>query len=304
MHRNIRTLMKDYYFILGVTSTAGSNEIKLAFRKLCFKYHPDRTITYDHERYSDICEAYRVLSNKSKREVYDKKLFNDPNHDLSNLRAGIYPEIKTSYKGIYPWFAAFAVIIVATIALIFNFSTEQSAYTNNEKALVPVTPKTVATPPASPPAPAQAPTPLDTLKQAPAIVVENINAPDTLTKRDELAHFITSTLAQNTSRSKAKASERNHQYSFKGDKLLVVYDIGPKGHVIKKQVAIPVKDITSIYYYAGQLWITNPKKSIYIYDLKSGKRSRSDFFAVRFDTSKDKDLEHKLADAFSQLKTL
>ena len=61
--------MKDYYFILGISHKAESHEIKEAFRKLCLKYHPDKAVQTPHNqaRYMEICEAYKVLSNKEKR---------------------------------------------------------------------------------------------------------------------------------------------------------------------------------------------------------------------------------------------
>lgn len=63
--------MKDYYEILGVSRDASEEEIKKAFRKLAHKYHPDKA-GGDEKKFKEINEAYQVLSDKKKREYYDK----------------------------------------------------------------------------------------------------------------------------------------------------------------------------------------------------------------------------------------
>ncbi len=298
--------MKDYYFILGVAHNAGNREIKEAFRTLCLKYHPDRTVSnpHNHERYMDICEAYRVLSNKGKRKVYDNSVLKDKRE---REPLGILPEIKTAYKGHYPWLAVFAILIVAAISVFFLYNTDKTIYTGNtlvtniaqQKAPVP---KAVISVPI-------ADTVIDTVVAItpPTIdtVVSAIPDPivDSATKTQQ---FITAALAQHTvtpNRRKFPTRERNYQYSFRGEKLFVTYDHPQaKGRPIRKQVSIPVNRINSVYCYAGQLWITG--NSIQVHDLKSGKREKTDFFSVRFDTGGGENVEQKLAAAFAQLKTM
>ncbi len=64
---------KDYYEVLGLTSKATQQEIKEAYRKLAFKYHPDRN--KDDPAASDkmkaLNEAYATLSDPVKRREYD-----------------------------------------------------------------------------------------------------------------------------------------------------------------------------------------------------------------------------------------
>jgi putative flippase GtrA len=62
---------KDYYKILGVDRNASEEEIKRAYRELAHKYHPDKQ-DGDEKKFKEINEAYEVLSNKQKREFYDK----------------------------------------------------------------------------------------------------------------------------------------------------------------------------------------------------------------------------------------
>lgn len=67
------TTKRDYYEVLGVPSTASSEEIKKAFRRLAMKYHPDRNKEPGAEdRFKEIGEAYEVLANAEKRGAYDR----------------------------------------------------------------------------------------------------------------------------------------------------------------------------------------------------------------------------------------
>jgi molecular chaperone DnaJ len=62
----------DYYDTLGVSRDASQEEIKRAFRKLAFKYHPDRSKIPDaEEKFKEASEAYAILSDPEKRRQYD-----------------------------------------------------------------------------------------------------------------------------------------------------------------------------------------------------------------------------------------
>ena len=62
----------DYYGILGVRRDAGADEIKKAYRRLARELHPD--VNPDpqlQERFKEVTQAYEVLSDPEKRQMYD-----------------------------------------------------------------------------------------------------------------------------------------------------------------------------------------------------------------------------------------
>lgn len=64
---------KDYYEVLGVEKNASEQDIKLAFRRLAKKYHPDVNKEADaEEKFKEIQEAYAVLSDENRRKQYDQ----------------------------------------------------------------------------------------------------------------------------------------------------------------------------------------------------------------------------------------
>jgi len=64
--------MKDYYRILEVSKECNETDIKKAYKKLAFQYHPDKNKSDDAEtKFREISEAYDILSNADKRRIYD-----------------------------------------------------------------------------------------------------------------------------------------------------------------------------------------------------------------------------------------
>lgn len=74
---------KDYYKILGISRTSNDDEIKKAYRKLALQYHPDKNKSpAAEEKFKEVAEAYEVLSDKKKRDIYD-------NYGEEGLKGGI-----------------------------------------------------------------------------------------------------------------------------------------------------------------------------------------------------------------------
>lgn len=65
----------DHYHMLGLERTATPEQIKTAYRELAFQFHPDTNKTPTaHERFLEIGEAYRVLSDLMEKAKYDRLL--------------------------------------------------------------------------------------------------------------------------------------------------------------------------------------------------------------------------------------
>jgi len=99
-----------YYEVLGIARTASEEEIKKSYRRVAIKYHPDKNQgdKEAEEKFKEASEAYQVLSDPQKREIYDNY-----GHDgLSN--AGY-----RGFSGFEDVFASFGSIF----GDIFGFST-------------------------------------------------------------------------------------------------------------------------------------------------------------------------------------
>lgn len=68
--------MKDYYKALSLNKDASYQDIKISFRKLALKYHPDKNKNSEEskKKFMHIVEAYEVLSNESSRKKYDQSI--------------------------------------------------------------------------------------------------------------------------------------------------------------------------------------------------------------------------------------
>ena len=80
---------RDYYEVLGVGKNATDEELKKAFRKLAKQYHPDANPDNKEEaerKFKEVNEAYEILSDKQKRQMYDQFGFDGP----QNFGGGYY----------------------------------------------------------------------------------------------------------------------------------------------------------------------------------------------------------------------
>jgi DnaJ-class molecular chaperone len=81
---------KDYYSVLGVTRAAPADEIKKAYRKLAMKFHPDKNPgdKKAEEKFKELSEAYEVLSDQKRRDMYDQFGFAGSNQGFAGAGAG------------------------------------------------------------------------------------------------------------------------------------------------------------------------------------------------------------------------
>src|SRR5437660_4392669 len=92
---------RDYYEILGVERNANDNDLKIAYRKLAMKFHPDRNSgDRDSEhRFKEINEAYEVLKDGDKRAAYDR--FGHAAFEQAGGGPGFGAEFASSFADIF-----------------------------------------------------------------------------------------------------------------------------------------------------------------------------------------------------------
>lgn len=62
---------QDHYAVLGIESTAGSDEVHRAYSQLAQKFHPNNKDTADPEKFAAVNQAYEVLMDPAARQAFD-----------------------------------------------------------------------------------------------------------------------------------------------------------------------------------------------------------------------------------------
>ncbi len=111
--------MKNHYRTLGVKTDATQEEIKKSYRKLAVKFHPDTSGAANASRFTEIQEAYQVLSNTQKRKTFDKfwDIYSREQINVPTPQQEYFVVKQDSSKMII--FATVAVIVATFLAIKF-----------------------------------------------------------------------------------------------------------------------------------------------------------------------------------------
>lgn len=90
----------DYYQILGVSKDSSQDDIKVAYKKLAMKYHPDKGGNTEH--LSQINQAYETLKDTEKRKNYDKKFSLKEDFNFQNASNDNFTDFFYQNFGYYP----------------------------------------------------------------------------------------------------------------------------------------------------------------------------------------------------------
>jgi len=100
-------MSKNYYEILGIEKDASEEEIRRSYKKLAVKWHPDKNpsnIKEAEKKFKEISEAYQILSDSKKRELYDNYGEDGlKNEDEMNMRSSPDDIFKMFFGGRSPF---------------------------------------------------------------------------------------------------------------------------------------------------------------------------------------------------------
>ena len=101
---------RDYYETLGVSRTATDEELKKAYRHLARQYHPDLHPDDPtcEEKFKEITEAYEVLSNSEKRNIYDQYGHDGLENNGMGAGAGGYSDVSEILESLFGGMGGFS----------------------------------------------------------------------------------------------------------------------------------------------------------------------------------------------------
>jgi molecular chaperone DnaJ len=128
----------DYYKILGVLKQASNKEIKIAYRRLARKYHPDRNSDVSDEIMKNINIAFEVLSDPEKRKQYDEEIFDnvlENNYKINNRYDNGYNTNRGDYRSVNEKGAS-SPYSDTTIGDYSNYYSDDAVYFKSKKAKI------------------------------------------------------------------------------------------------------------------------------------------------------------------------
>jgi len=118
--------LKDYYKILELHNDASFTQIKSAFRRLSFKYHPDLNNEPDAEdNFKMVNEAYQILTDPFLKNIYDDKLKNlnvSYSYPPADLKEQVSQKRSNSFRNV-----SFVFLLFITVFLIFQAASSISS---------------------------------------------------------------------------------------------------------------------------------------------------------------------------------
>jgi asparagine N-glycosylation enzyme membrane subunit Stt3 len=121
---------RDYYEILGIVRGASNKEIKVAFRKLASKYHPDHNTAPEAEKeFKEINNAYEVLSNNERRISYDRSLVGTGERKIAE-RKKTKKQPARQESGLYYAYIILVAIVVLSLVCFWNITKSKAVASN------------------------------------------------------------------------------------------------------------------------------------------------------------------------------
>ena len=108
--------MVDYFKVLNISEEASQKDVKIAFRKMAIKYHPDKNKIRDSkDKFIEIKIAYDILSDPIRRSTYEKdfSLFKKSNASIQENQLSI--KITKIFKVI-----GLSILLAVLIKIIFD----------------------------------------------------------------------------------------------------------------------------------------------------------------------------------------
>ena len=119
--------MSSHYQILGVAKDASLKEIKAAYRRQALRYHPDKNPGSEDagKKFLEVYNAYEILSDPLKRQLYDEKLFyKETNYAADAYRRTARPVYTYTYQKVEYTrqayiYAGLFIVGLLTFAILF-----------------------------------------------------------------------------------------------------------------------------------------------------------------------------------------